>query len=122
MEEKEIKYDWKFKLKLKAEMAKKKVCEKAEKVMDWVHDNPELSVAIATVSVPAVCKAAKSVSRAVSDKTEERHRQLMTYDRRTDEYLRLRRPLKRQEQELLARRMNNGESKTMILRDLGLLK
>ena len=118
----EQKFDWKLKLKLKAEMAKRKVKETGEKVMNWIHDNPELSVAIATVAVPATCKAVKSVSHAVSDKVEENHRKLMSYDRRTDEYLQLRRPLKAHEQETLARRMNNGESKTMILRDLGLIK
>lgn len=118
----EVKFDWKFKLKLKYEMLKKKVCETGENVLNWVHDNPELSVAIATVTVPAACKAVKSASRAISDRTEEKHRMLTTYDHRTDTYLQLRRPMKRNEQEILAHRMNNGESKTMILRDLGLLK
>ena len=102
--------------------AKMAVRQKVDKGIKWVEDNPELAIAITTVAVPATVKGVKAISHAVEAKTEERHRLMETYNRRTDEYLQLKRPLKAREKEQLAIRMDRGESKTMILRDMGLLK
>ena len=118
----EEKKSLKEKLSEKFADAKMAVRQKVDKTIKWVEQNPELSVAIATVAIPATCKTVKSISHAVEAKADERHRKLTTYDRRSDEYLHLRRPLKAREQEELALRMDRGESKTMILRDMNLLK
>ena len=94
----------------------------ARKAVVWCKENKEATVAIITVGVPTVYKIVKSVGRTVEAKADEKHRELTTYDRRTDSYLQLRRSLKPNEQRELAERMAAGEGKTEVLYSMGLLK
>ena len=92
------------------------------KTLDWCDKHREETVAIATVSIPVGYKIIKSLVRWRVSAADKRHRELMTYDRRTDSYLQLRRPLKKKEHIKLAERMANGEGKTEVLSSMGLLK
>mgnify|MGYP007013930862 CR=1 FL=1 len=69
-----------------------------------------------------VLGAIKEASKAHREAMAEKEHDLRTYDRRTDCYLHLRRPIKPKEQAEQAERMDAGESKTEILLDMGLLK
>ena len=121
-EEKKSEKFSKYKLKLKLTELKWKAKEKAIQAKDWCVKNKEAVTTAVVVGGPVVIGAIREIAKASRANAEQRRAELITYDRRTDCYLTLKRPLKPEEQMKLARRMENGESKTEILLDMGLLK
>ena len=120
-EQSETKFS-KYKLKLKLTELKWKAKEKAIQAKNWCVKNKEAVTTAVVVGGPVVVGAIREIAKASRANAEQRRAELITYDRRTDCYLTLKRPLKPEEQMKLARRMENGESKTEILLDMGLLK
>ena len=121
IEEKAKKFS-KLKLQMKLTELRWKAKEKAVKACNWCKENKETVMAGITVGAPLVFGAIREIAKASRARADERHRELMTYDRRTDCYLELKRPLKPKEQKELAERMEAGESKTAVLLSMGLLK
>lgn len=102
-----------------AKEAVSRVCKTAKK---WCGEHPYEAASIIGGALAFTYKLGKTAIRLKISADEDRRRSLMTYDRRTDCYLQLRRPLKKREQAELDDRMANGESKTHALGAMGLLK
>ena len=120
-EQSETKFS-KYKLKLKLTELKWKAKEKAIQAKNWCVKNKEAVTTAVVVGGPIVVGAIREIAKASRANAEQRRAELITYDRRTDCYLTLKRPLKPEEQMKLARRMEAGEGKTEILLDMGVLK
>lgn len=116
------KFDIRFKTKLAIQKTKAKVKDKTEQVKQWAKDHPNGVIAVVTVGIPAAYSLGREINKAVKNHQEEERRKLETYDHRTDTWLQLRRRMTAAENQQLAQRMSAGESKTMILMDMGLLK
>jgi len=121
-EESKLKKFVEFKVKPFLTDMKWKTKEAVTKGYNFCKEHKTEVAAVLTVGGPMVLGAIREASKAHREAIAEREQDLKTYDRRTDCYLRLRRPLKPKEQAELADRMAAGEGKTEILLDMGLLQ
>ena len=87
-----------------------------------VAKDPRFIISAAAAIVPGLISLGKIAYRRIKNARENRRKMTTTYDRRTDQYVKLKRPLTAEEQKELAKRMRKGETKTMILEEMKLLK
>lgn len=108
----------KLKLKVKFELYKRKSLEVARRYAEWIMNNKEVVIPLATLGVAGMRTVGKIQRDAREDKLHERR----FYDPRKGRYVESRRKLNTKEELELERRYNQGESYRSILYDMGLLK
>jgi hypothetical protein len=93
--------------------------------IDWAKENPGEAAVIITAGATALAgagKIAKNVDRRISEHRETNRRLTEKYDPVTGSWLKIKRPMTAREQVELAERRQNGESTTVILSSMGILK
>lgn len=98
------------------------VKQKAIDIRDWCADHKEITVAAITIGLPALYKTTKTVVHHADVKHDDYIRDHRTYDPSTGDYLYLKKPLRNDQKVELAERMAAGESKTIALSEMGVLK
>lgn len=78
-------------------------------------------ITMGPIAIAGIAKIAKSIASMQNAKAEENHRLMDIYDHSTGQYYHCKRPLTNQERLELERRLDNGEKKGQILRDMGLI-
>jgi len=109
---------WKLKLQCKAKLAKEKVKEAGSKACKVMIEHPVEAASIVT----GVFGIAKLGIKEKRRRDEKRVIDCRVYDRRSDTYSWAKRPLKPAEKLEMERRYRNGELKSEVLKDLGILK
>ena len=109
---------WKVKIQCQLKLAGDKVKDAARNVGCWIRDHPAEAGAIAT----GVIGAGKWAYKEKRRHDERMAIECRVYDRRSDTYRWMKRPLKPAEKFELERRYKNGELKSEVLREKGLLK
>ena len=108
--------------KVKWEMKKEQAKRKANKVLEWVDKNKELSVSILVPVVLGVPKMIRMIGHNHAVNKEIRFKERTIYDRSLGRYVELKRPLRTNEALSIEERRANGEKLYQILNDMGLLK
>ena len=112
----------KSKISEKAKKAKEGLGKAKEAVKAWAKENPEEAAGLLCSAIfvggGAVVKAA---GKAKKDKEEYKDRECRQWDPVTGQYYYTKRPLKMDEKLELDRRMQNGERKGMVLKDMGVM-
>lgn len=112
----------KQKFKAKIREAANKAKETAKKAVKWCKDNPEIAGLIAV----GLGKVGHDIYRDVrSDMRERREinsRERRTYDPQTGDWYDLKRSLSNREKEEIRHRLDDGERKVDILRDMRVLR
>lgn len=93
--------------------------------IDWAKENPGEAAVLITAGATALAgagKIAKSVDRKLDERRETKRRDTEKYDPVTGSWLKLKRPMTAREQVELAERRQNGESTTVVLSSMGILK
>lgn len=118
MEEKKQTPAWLVKLEMKAKKAAKKAKEIGQDIFVWGMNNKATVAAAGAVLV----KGASIAYKEKKKHDERRQIECRVYDRRSDTYWWTKRPLKPSEKLELEQRSRNGELKSEVLREKGLLK
>lgn len=111
--------------KRKAKQKVEDIKSSARNVIGWCADHPGETIAGITALGACATGAAKLVGRVdrkLDDHREEKRRKLEKYDPVTGSWVMLKRPMTNQQQVELAERRQAGESTTVILSSMGLLK
>ena len=93
--------------------------------IDWAKENTGEAAVLITAGATALAgagKIAKSVDRKLDERRETKRRDTEKYDPVTGSWLKLKRPMTAREQVELAERRQNGESTTVVLSSMGILK
>ena len=104
---------------------RKSTKDKANKALDWIVKNKELSFPLIGASVGAAVKISHEINRGRTIRNEERaerDKAYRTYDPSLGDYYYLKRPMRTSEKLEVDRRVQNGERKGTVLADLGLLR
>ena len=110
-----------FKIEEKKRKAKEKMEDlKAKASCLWANHKEEIIV-LTPIVVGGASSLIKSGVRAYQTKSENRHRDLETYDPRSGQYFTLKRKMSNAQKLELERRMANGERKGDILRSMRLI-
>lgn len=109
--------DLKWKLRLKAEQAK----NLGRDAVAWGMNHPAEAVGIIGGTATLIGGINK-IGRRREKRREEKEKATRVYDNRTGSYVYLRKPLTQNQQVMLATRQMNGESTTLILKSMGVLK
>lgn len=121
----DIIYDFKKEQKKRAFKARvQKVKNTVKATGKWVCENPDKAIQLAGAAVAiggGAVKIAKYIDHKRTVKQLETLKNLRVYDHRTNQYLKLKRPMKAKEALEFERRVMDGETKAKVLSALGLL-
>lgn len=115
----------KMKVESKVHELWRKACDGGRRALNYVNENKE-TVVIAATAVTSVLGAGKWVAKNITQhkRTKEIRdlKELHVYDRSTNAYLRLRRPLRNADWRKINERRQKGEKMADILDKMDLLK
>lgn len=112
----------KEKISVKIKKAKEVAGKLKEAVKTWAKENPEEAAGLVCSSVFISGGAiVKAIDKARKDKEEYKDRECRQWDPVTGQYYYTKRPMTMNEKLELDRRMQNGERKGIVLKDMGVL-
>lgn len=113
------------KIKEKLSEGWEKAKKKGTDALEWMQDNPELTIALAPVAIAAIgggAKVVRGISRKTDLKRQKMLKELYIYDHSNGVYIRVKHPLSGKEAATFSRLRRSGLSVSEALEQMRLIK